>query len=83
MILDVVLETKTELDIGLELGTLIGDDAREHYDGPYVVTPKKDDEQNLETKEKIMDDDVTVTKIPYSEVSNPEGGKTINIAYVL
>ena len=30
-----------------------------------------------------MASDVTVLEIPYSEVSNPEGGITVNIAYEL
>ena len=28
-----------------------------------------------------MKNDVTVYSIPYSEVSNPEGGETVNIAF--
>lgn len=52
------------------------------YDGEYVVTPKKDQEQILETKEKLMADDVTVLKIPYFETSNPFDGQTIFIAEV-
>ena len=54
-----------------------------NYEGDYVVTPKAHVEQILETKNKSMTDDVTVLEIPYSEVTNPEGGKTVNIAYVL
>ena len=71
------------IELDLELGTLIEGDIREHYEGPYIVTPKKDVEQLLETAEKIMDDDVTVLEIPYSETSNPQGGKTVNIAFEL
>ena len=48
------------------------------YIGPYVVIPKSY-EQSLQTKDKVTRNDVTVEKIPYSEVSNPKGGITVNI----
>lgn len=83
MILDIELVEEEAIELNLELGTLIGDDARDHYEGPYEATPKKNDIQTLETNDKIMDNDLTVLEIPYSEVDNPEGGKTINIAFEL
>ena len=48
------------------------------YDGPYEVTPRFY-EQKLETKEKLMTDDVTVDVIPVHEVTNPAGGITVTI----
>lgn len=48
------------------------------YTGSYNVIPKVKS-QKLETKNKSMTNDINVEKIPYSEVSNPEGGKTIVI----
>lgn len=48
------------------------------YDGSYEVTPNFE-EQILETKDKIMEQDVEVHKIPVWEVSNTAGGKTIII----
>ena len=48
------------------------------YDGPYEVTPRFY-EQKLETKEKLMIDDVTVEVIPAHEVTNPAGGLTVTI----
>lgn len=62
--------------------TIIGGDALPWYEGAYVVTPKVG-EQTLETRNKSMRNDVTVEAIPYSEVSNPSGGLTANIAFVL
>lgn len=53
------------------------------YEGEYVITPKPFTEQVLETKNKSMTDDVTVLEIPYSEVVNPQGGKTANIGFDL
>lgn len=43
------------------------------YSGEYIVTPKPYDDQILETKEKLMEDDVTVLAIPYYETSNISG----------
>ena len=48
------------------------------YHGEYEVTPAID-EQSLATKDKRMLDDVTIQAIPYTEVTNPAGGKTIII----
>lgn len=48
------------------------------YSGSYNVIPKIKS-QKLETKNKSMTNDVNIESIPYSEVSNPEGGKTIVI----
>lgn len=45
----------------------------EVYDGDYIVTPKPYEEQVLETKSKLMVDDVTVLAIPYYETSNISG----------
>lgn len=53
------------------------------YEGEYVITPKPFTEQVLETKNKSMTDDVTVLEIPYSVVTNPQGGKTANIGFEL
>lgn len=49
-----------------------------YYEGEYEVTPKWEDIV-LETKQKSMRDDVTVTEIPYLEVENPQGGVTVVI----
>ena len=50
------------------------------YDGNYIVIPKAYKEQILETKEKMMEDNVVVKKIPYYETSNVDGGETVYIA---
>ena len=49
------------------------------YEGPYIVTPLAWQQQTLETKDKLMQDDVTVLEIPYFETTNPQGGSTIYI----
>lgn len=48
------------------------------YEGEYEVTPKWENIV-LETKQKSMRDDVTVTEIPYLEAENPQGGITVVI----
>lgn len=50
----------------------------DYYRGEYIVTPKVVS-QSLETKNKVMSDDVTVLEIPYFETSN-ESGTTVYIA---
>ena len=49
------------------------------YEGEYEVTPKAFEPVVLPTKNKLLADDVTVTKVPYYEVSN-ETGTTVYIA---
>lgn len=51
----------------------------EHYKGDYSVTPKAQG-QTLETKNKVMDFNVTVREIPYKETPNSGGrGMTVRI----
>lgn len=50
----------------------------EHYKGSYEVTPKAES-QSLETKDKFMDNNVTINKMPFFETSNEQGGETIYI----
>lgn len=50
------------------------------YTGDYVVTPKANDVQTLETRGKLMGDDVTVLQVPIYETTNEAGGTTVYIA---
>lgn len=45
----------------------------DHYKGPYEVIPLAWQEQSLETKNKVMDKNVTVFEIPYDETTNAYG----------
>ena len=49
------------------------------YDGSVTVKPMADSLQKLTTKNKYVDTDILVESIPYSEVDNPQGGKTVTI----
>lgn len=48
------------------------------YDGDYNVIPRVY-QQVLETKDKLMTDNVTVEVIPLSKVINPSNGYTVTI----
>lgn len=50
------------------------------YRGSYEVTPLAYLDQTLETRNKFLEDDVTVLKVPYYETSNIYDGKTVFIA---
>lgn len=62
------------IDYSVDITQISGD----HYDGPYEITPKTT-EQKLETKFKVMDNDVTVLQVPYWKTGN-EYGDTVYIA---
>lgn len=55
----------------------IHDNAPE-YEGEYEVTPKFV-AQTLPTADKILTKDLTIEEIPYTEVTNNSGGKTVTI----
>lgn len=50
------------------------------YDGDYVVIPKAEELQELDTQGTVLQDNVVVEKIPYAKVSNYAGGNTVVIA---
>lgn len=52
-------------------------EVQDTYTGDYEVTPKVTRELTLETKRKVMKDNVTVKKMPQFEVSNDAGGATL------
>ena len=76
-------ETSQKVDVRVD-GLLIvteggGTCTEEIYEGDYNVVPKVEG-QKLFTANKHMIDDVTITSIPYYEVSNASGGNTVYIA---
>ena len=89
-IIEFDIQVNNELDISINGQDNTLDMTIEHgsggklpvYDGEYEVIPKIE-EQSLATKNKSMTDDVHIQPIPYSEVSNTEGGVTVNIAYIM
>ena len=49
------------------------EDNYKKYDGEYDITPLAYQQQELETKNKILEENVTVREVPFYEVSNTEG----------
>ena len=70
------LEDLPELEIELDARPSSGGSP---YTGEYQVTPKTNQAVKLETNGKLLQDDVTVLRIPQFEVSNQSGGKTLII----
>lgn len=52
--------------------------AYEIFSGPYAVVPLRT-AQTLETKNKLLDDDIDISAVPLSTTSNSGGGKTVSI----
>ena len=71
-------EVDFEIDTVINAAHVVGD----VYDGSYTVTPAFS-EQWLETKDKIMVDDVTIEPIMVSRTTNLSGGTTIYIGGII
>lgn len=67
-------EISATLDTAIIVNQITGD----LYGGPYVVDPSFD-QQTLQTKNKTMEDDVTVNAIMVSRTTNLSGGYTVYI----
>lgn len=68
--------TEEKIDINFSESYMLPE--HEKYEGTYIVIPQSK-EQVLPTSNKYLIDDVTIKEIPYYEVSNDAGGKTITI----
>lgn len=72
-ITDIILNEEFNIDeIELDVIEVEGLDI-ERYKGDYIITPMAYDEQELETKNKLLEDNITVKEIPYYQVSNIDG----------
>lgn len=49
------------------------------YDGEYEVVSKINSDETLDTAKKYLSRNIVVKAVPYAEVSNDSGGKTITI----
>lgn len=75
---------KQTIPIELEVRDYIGTytpEGIETYEGDYTVIPKIT-EQEMQTKNKMMKDNITVQQIPFHEFSN-EAGTTVVIGGIL
>lgn len=73
--------SESDAEFDFDLGEVIEGGDYSVYPGPYSVIPKVD-AQTLSTEHMVCSDDIVVEAVPYLEVSNPEGGKTVTIAYL-
>lgn len=55
------------------------DSTYDFYSGTYTIVPTVES-QTMDTENKVMKSDVTITEIPYSEMSNDANGTTVTIA---
>lgn len=62
-----------------EISIFSGEATKEKYEGNYIVTPSAEEDIVLETKDKLMTDDLTLKKIPFHETTNDSGGITVYI----
>ena len=70
---DVILNEEINIDkIELDVIEVEGLDI-ERYRGDYIITPLAYEEQELETRNKLLEDNITVKEIPYYRVSNIDG----------
>ncbi len=85
---ELTFELSTEPELTFDLSTdntmtfdlsIPHDVTTQLYDGEYEVVPKTYG-QTLNTANKKMVDDLTITAIPYFETSNEADGKTVYIA---
>ena len=67
--------------INVNIGGTRGGNA-EIYTGEYNVTPKAEEATVLLTRNKLLTENVTVSRVPFCEVSNQSGGKTFIIGEV-
>jgi hypothetical protein len=70
----------TEEDIAEIVDTVC--DQITKFEGDYTVTPAVN-AQTLETKQKLMTDNVTIKEIPFYDTSNNSGGTTVYIGSTL
>ena len=78
---DTVLDAffiQTECTFNADFGEIFFINTDVTYEGPYDVIPRVY-QQILETKDKLMTDDVTVEIIPLAKTLNQSNGYTVTI----
>lgn len=64
--------------LGVSVAESIRGGSYPDYTGVYEITPTTE-EQTLETRRRVMAENVTVHEIPYYETTNESGGYTVII----
>lgn len=70
--------TTNEESFKCEFGEFLIIHTADWYGGDYEITPTIEG-KTYPTKDKTMREDLTMKAIPFAEVSNPQGGYTVNI----
>ena len=73
-----MLKGKLNANATLAGSVTLGELSYPKYDGEYEITPIVE-EQVLETRQKVMVEDLTIQAIPFYETSNTTGGTTVYI----
>lgn len=79
---EMVLVMGASAGLALSFGEVTRSGGSPVYRGPYEVTPEWQ-RQILETRGKLMEEDVTIHSIEVQRVSNPANGKTVYIGGII
>lgn len=74
---NIEVDDGVSLDVGIDESIVVIEG--EPYEGEYEATSLVAEDYELETNNKLMTDNVTIKKIPYEAVENPQGGNTVTI----
>lgn len=67
------LKTSEIEEISVSMDSVVSNGAISAYTGTYEIIPKVEEEVVLNTRDKILKDNVTVHKVPFYEVHNDKG----------
>ena len=70
---------KQHFGIYLESHNIFTSEDFERYNGQYEVTPLPLVEQILQTKDTVLEDNIVIQPIPFHQVDNAAGGRTVTI----
>lgn len=74
--------SKEEFELSIEEAYVSSYIDADVYEGQYTVTPSFEI-QTLQTKNKVLTNDIAVNAIEVSRVSNLQGGKTVYIGGII
>lgn len=76
----VKFKVKEEAPVKFKIDSTLIVGEGEPYEGEYIITPLAFTDQILDTKNKVLTEDIVVQKVPKYETSNVSGGYTVYIA---
>lgn len=72
-------EFKERFGVYLQNHNIFTSEDFDKYNGQYEVTPLPLVEQILQTRNTVLENDIVIQPIPFHEVDNAAGGRTITI----